>query len=42
MYLDKNEFELVKEYCRVRFDCKLSFLIDLFYLYVVDVSVFVN
>lgn len=39
MYLDKNEFELVKEYCRVRFDCKLSFFIDMFYL--VDVSVIV-
>lgn len=40
MYLDKNEFELAKEYCRVRFDCKLSSLIDSFHL--VDVPVFVN
>lgn len=32
MYLDKNEFELAKEYCRVRFDCKLSSLIDSFHL----------
>lgn len=39
MYLDKNEFELAKEYCRVRFDCKLSSLIDMFHL--VDVSVIV-
>lgn len=39
MYLDKNEFELAKEYCRVRFDCKLSSLIDSFHL--VDVPVFI-